>query len=85
MTYDDWKADVANREGSAPEDSEDLRAEDVLDEPEPYICPGCYAVDDEPCAAYCPDDEIRREAEEQRLMPDWDERCDEDEDDQEVT
>ena len=27
---------------------------------EPHVCPGCYAVGGEPCAAYCIDDEIRR-------------------------
>ena len=35
-----------------------------MDEHEPVVCPGCYSVDDEPCAPDCIDDEMRREAEE---------------------
>jgi hypothetical protein len=32
----------------------------------PYVCPGCYAVGGEPCAAYCVDAEIERERENDR-------------------
>jgi hypothetical protein len=31
---------------------------------EPVVCPGCYSIDDEPCAPGCIDDELRQEAEE---------------------
>ena len=50
-------------------------------EPEgPHVCPGCYAVA-EACASWCPDDGMRREAEEREMggeedsgIPDnWDE------------
>jgi hypothetical protein len=26
----------------------------------PHVCPGCYAVGEEPCAGYCPDAAIER-------------------------
>ncbi len=27
----------------------------------PYVCPGCYSVDQEPCASYCVDAAIERD------------------------
>lgn len=36
----------------------------------PYVCPGCFAFNGEPCAGYCPDAAIEREREE-RLEHDW--------------
>ena len=32
----------------------------------PYVCPGCYAIGGEPCAAYCPDAAIERERQRER-------------------
>ena len=29
----------------------------------PNVCPGCYSIDDEPCASWCIDEEMRRERE----------------------
>jgi hypothetical protein len=34
-----------------------------MDDDEPYVCPGCYAVGGEPCALDCIDAEIRRDRE----------------------
>lgn len=31
------------------------------DEEPPYVCPGCYAVGDEPHLSFCIDDEMERE------------------------
>lgn len=33
----------------------------------PSVCPGCYALDDEPCAGYCPDAAIARDRERSEL------------------
>ena len=33
----------------------------------PFVCPGCYAVGDEPCAGYCSDARMERETEWQRM------------------
>ncbi len=32
----------------------------------PYVCPGCYAINNEPHAGYCPDESIER-AEQDRI------------------
>lgn len=42
---------------AGPELCEDCRAE------EPYVCPGCHAIDSDPHAGYCPDAAIGAERE----------------------
>jgi len=37
------------------------------DDDAPIVCPGCYAVGEEPCAPGCIDEEMRREAEDRDL------------------
>ena len=49
--------------------------------PQVYVCPGCYAVGDQPCAPGCIDAEIEREREERELYGDPSERYDSGEDD----
>ena len=59
---------------------DDLDVDDPTDvEFGPYVCPGCYAVGGEPCAAYCIDAEIEREREDALTYGDperWDEESD---------
>lgn len=54
--------------------------DNCLDEP-PFVCPGCYAIGEEPCKPGCIDAEIAAEREERIARDaetDWDdEDCDE--------
>lgn len=63
-----WAARMFVQEWLAPFLEEKLP---WLFEAEPYVCPGCYAIDKEPCAEYCPDaaiaDDRLRELEDQAL------------------
>ena len=45
--------------------------------PDPIVCPGCYAVGEEPCAVGCIDAEIEQEARDERLYGSR-EYCDQD-------
>lgn len=47
----------------------------------PYVCPGCYAVGDEPCLPGCVDHEIEEERLEAQRNGDYD-RFEDDDDDQ---
>lgn len=38
----------------------------------PFVCPGCYAVGDEPCAPWCPDHQMEQEREDALLYGDHD-------------
>lgn len=80
-TYDSWKL------ASPPCDDAPTCAEcgEFLDvgthedcRGEPYVCPGCHAVD-EPCAPGCIDAEIERKRQEAQLSGDY--RCDKDDSD----
>jgi hypothetical protein len=49
------------------------------DEIPPYVCPGCHAINGEPCAAWCPDRAIEEDAERRRdEIYDDDEETDDD-------
>jgi hypothetical protein len=53
---------------------EAVRGFDEPAEP-PFVCPGCYAVGEEPCAPGCIDAEIERAREERDSEDDWRNSC----------
>jgi hypothetical protein len=61
--------------------SEEWSPDPVPPEDGPYVCPGCYAVGDEPCAPGCIDAEMAAEVRERLESGDYD-RADADDDDE---
>lgn len=57
------------------------REPDEASENSPYVCPGCFAVGEDPCAPGCIDDAIRRQNEDD-LRDAWIDGRDDDEDDE---
>lgn len=47
----------------------------TIGKPAPVVCPGCYSVDDEPCASWCPVEEMRREDDERQSGRDNERGC----------